>query len=267
LIEAFHLVRHNRVLWVLGLGMSLLQGLATVQTTFIDQSRTDAGALLCFLVVLQIVGVFVSLGFLGGLIYAANGSGSGNPPRFREAWVVGRERIWPLFVLSLLLGLLAAVPGLLLYLLFGASGLTIILASALLLPVVYLAQCAMVLYDRSTGAALATGWRLMRANLLGVLVISVAVTAGQQLADALSGLLTGPLVGSTIDTAADAGTRLGIGVVVWLISSLLGALPATWGIVSWTVFYRTATGGRVTGSPAFLDTGLSLPPQETPAEG
>jgi len=168
LIQAFHLMRRNPELWMLGLGMSLLQGLATVQTTFIDQSRTDTGALLCFLVVLQIVGVVVSLGFLGGIIYAADDRITGTPPSFREAWMVGRERLWPLFVLSLLLGLLATVPGLLLYLLFGVSGLSIILASVLLLPVVYLAQCALVLYDRSTGAALATGWRLMRGNLLGV---------------------------------------------------------------------------------------------------
>lgn len=267
LIQAFHLVRRHSVLWMLGLGMSLLQGSTTVQRAFMDEGAPDAGGLLCFLLVLQIVGAFVSLGFLAGLIYAADSSEAGNPPSFREAWVVGRARIWSLFVLSLLLGLLLLVPALLLVVLFGTSALAVLLASALLLPVVYLAQCAMVLYDRSTGDALAMGWRLMRANLLGVLVISVALTAGQLLADALGGLLTGPLLAGATGTEAGMGRRLGLGVVAWLISGSLGALPATWGIVSWTLFYRTATGGRPMGSPAFVDTGLSLPPQAPPAEG
>jgi hypothetical protein len=268
LIQAFHLVRRNRVLWMLGLGMSLLQGLTVLQDRAVGPGSTDSMLLICFLAVLQIVGLFASLGFLAGLIYAADGSAAGTPPGLRTAWAMGSERIGALFTLSLLLLLVLIVPGVVLYMLFGGAGLALMLISALFLPVVYLAQCALVLDGLPNSNALSTGWELMRANLLGVLVIPVAATAGQQLAQALSGLLTGPLLGTTTDPVTDAGARLAVGVAVWLISGLLAALPATWGIVSWTLFYRTAsTGGQPRAGSPILDNGMAPPPLEKVVQG
>lgn len=268
LTQAFHLVRRNPVLWMLGLGMSLLQGISVVQNAAAGPEENGGMGLFCFLAVLQLVGLFVSLGFLAGLIYAADMSAVGNPPGFRVAWEMGSERIGALFTLSLLLVVVLIVPAVILYVLFSASGLAIMLISALFLPVVYLAQCAMVLDGLPNGNALSTGWELMRSNLLAVLGITLAATAAQQLAQALSELLTGPLLSTTTASATGTGTHLAVGVAVWLISGILAALPATWGIVSWTLFYRTAgTGGQPNAGPPILDNGVALPPPERLAQG
>jgi hypothetical protein len=268
LIRAFHLVRRTPVLWILGLGMVLLQGISVMQTTAAGSEPTGDLLLSCVLLVLQLVGLFASLGLLAGLIYAADGSAAGHPPGLRAAWDMGRERIGPLFRLSLLLLLVLIVPAVILQVLFGGAGLALMLISALLLPMVYLAQCALVLDGVPTTIALSTGWELMRRNLLAALGITVAATAGQQLAGALSGLLTSPLLGTPADPVTGTGPGLLVGVAVWLIGGLLTALPVTWGIVGWTLFYRTAsTGSQPTAGPQILDNGAPSPPLEKLLQG
>jgi hypothetical protein len=139
---------------------------------------------------------------------------------------------------------------------------------AVLSVVIQLAQRAVVLDNQTVGQGWSTGWRLLRANAGNVLLLlliefGIGIVVGIVIA-LISGVISLPLMAAAMNGGTGAGGTLlsvVVGIVLWVVTGLLGALPLAGNSVLWTLFYPilTAPGGAGPGQPALYPGGWPPP--------
>jgi hypothetical protein len=161
---------------------------------------------------------------------SANGSGSSGTPNFAP---------------GAFLALFGCVCGLIL---------VAIPVAFLLGGTMQLAERAVVLDDQSVGQAWGSGWRMLRANFGNLLLLLLAFIGIGILMAIVTGIIGAvfalpmaalALRGGDPNAGGAAGVLLGavLGVLLWLVTGALGALPGAWASAALTLFYRDVTGG------------------------
>jgi len=248
-------------------------------------------ALMVFLVLLGLVGG-VGLALLGALgraalvdqVQAAEERGG---VHLRDGWQAGRRRLWPVFLVRLLLGLpvivvtaagalpaLAAalliqgqerpavvIPGILgiefalLACLLPALCLAVLLSAPLSL-LQRLAVRACILEGLGLRGGIVRAWRMLREHLGAlalVWLILVAVGAGVALVILLPlalvamALATASLLTALVSPLLFTALVLLIGVLAWLAGAVVYSVVETFGSAVWTLAYREPAGLGLTG--------------------
>ena len=222
------------------------------------------------LIALQVIG---RGGLIGGVRLAA---ASGNVT-FGEAWQVGLQKFWTLFLIGLSVGvvtLIAAltilIPGIFLAVATLGLGLLCLIplfcllaiAATLLGIIAYFAQIAAVVENLGVMDAFRRAWDVITANLgdivlVGVILMVISLIAGFALALPFF-FLALPLIvgmaGLASDSQAISAGSLAFGLICCAaylpVLLVLNGILQTWQTAVWTLAYGQLTGAAHPGAPS-----------------